>query len=261
MAKFAYIGGYGRSGSTLLEYLLTANPKVVACGEISSYFGPKTKARCTCRLPVAQCPVWSAVFEPPSQPKDHRELALTLFSHVSSNYEMMVDSSKTAWGSITAPFVLRRRLRESFQLIHIVRDPRAVCMSLLQRKRKRGESAPPALCCIWTTIGWLLANLSCEYFRWRYPRQYLHFRYEDLAQSPAELVQEVFTKLLPCDPWGREKIGTYNNQHQLHGNRMRRQPLSFADVREDTRWKKEMPLGYRRLVRAMSWPLRTRYGY
>jgi len=31
--RLIYIGGYGHSGSTLLEYLLAASPEVVACGE------------------------------------------------------------------------------------------------------------------------------------------------------------------------------------------------------------------------------------
>jgi hypothetical protein len=36
VTKLVYIGGYGHSGSTLLEYLLAASPKVVACGEVAS---------------------------------------------------------------------------------------------------------------------------------------------------------------------------------------------------------------------------------
>jgi hypothetical protein len=36
VTKLVYIGGYGHSGSTLLEYLLAASPKVIACGEVAS---------------------------------------------------------------------------------------------------------------------------------------------------------------------------------------------------------------------------------
>ena len=40
LAKLVYIGGYGRSGSTLLEYLLTTSPEVVACGEVGAASSP-----------------------------------------------------------------------------------------------------------------------------------------------------------------------------------------------------------------------------
>ena len=34
MPRVIYIGGYGHSGSTLLESLLTASPDVIGCGEV-----------------------------------------------------------------------------------------------------------------------------------------------------------------------------------------------------------------------------------
>ena len=52
-----------------------------------------------------------------------------------------------------------------------------------------------------------------------------------------------------------------DNLYQLYGNRMRRQLLLFSDVRLDIRWKSQMPRTYRRLVAALTWPLRAKYGY
>jgi hypothetical protein len=40
-----YIGGYGHSGSTLLEYLLAASPEIVACGEVSSVLRERGRQR------------------------------------------------------------------------------------------------------------------------------------------------------------------------------------------------------------------------
>ncbi len=49
MTKLVYIGGYGRSGSTLLEYLLTQQPTVVACGEVERHLRRFGKRKiCTC---------------------------------------------------------------------------------------------------------------------------------------------------------------------------------------------------------------------
>jgi hypothetical protein len=48
VTRLVYIGGYGHSGSTLLEYLLAASPKVVACGEVASVLRERgRKGECT----------------------------------------------------------------------------------------------------------------------------------------------------------------------------------------------------------------------
>jgi hypothetical protein len=39
MPQLVYIGGYGRSGSTLLETLMAASPDVIACGETVGVLG------------------------------------------------------------------------------------------------------------------------------------------------------------------------------------------------------------------------------
>ena len=59
MTRLVYIGGYGHSGSTLLEYLLAASPKVVAFGEVASVLRERgRKGKCTCGREVRLCPLW-----------------------------------------------------------------------------------------------------------------------------------------------------------------------------------------------------------
>ena len=62
MTRLVYIGGFGQSGSTLLESLLTANPQVVACGEIANGFEGRTgrELKCSCGELAKDCPVWGA---------------------------------------------------------------------------------------------------------------------------------------------------------------------------------------------------------
>jgi hypothetical protein len=107
LAKLVYIGGYGRSGSTLLEYLLAQNPKVVACGEIARHLRSFGRHKiCTCGEPMQACPVWGDFQHKSGRLKgsDHEDLGLALLEHVSGQYAVMVDSSKTAWGSMLMPF-------------------------------------------------------------------------------------------------------------------------------------------------------------
>jgi hypothetical protein len=264
MAKVVYIGGYGRSGSTLLEYLMTANPKLVACGEVASCWRKKLTLSntCTCGRSVQQCSVWHVFFGAKNATHwTHLDLSLALLEQISTDFELMVDSSKTAWGATAMPFKLRQKLGNNFHLIHVVRDPRAVCWSLIQSKKKHAVFSNPALRCIWTTLAWGIANLSCECFHWLHPDQYVRVHYEDLARRPGDVLNDLFKKLLPNAPWGLERIGSNDNRHQLHGNRMRKQSLSLNSVREDLRWRKEMPLGLCRLVAALTRSMRARYGY
>jgi hypothetical protein len=273
VTKLVYVGGFGQSGSTLFEQLITANPDAIACGEIVNGFGKRKgrELKCSCGRLRNDCPVWG-VFNQTSDtfsPWTHEALVMALVEQLAPKYAIMSDSSKTAWGSITAPFRLRSRLGPKLYLVHLVRDPRAVCWSairLAKLKKTRWRLAKqvlskPILRCLRTALGWWIANLSCEVFGWLYPDQYVRFHYENLACSPRIALHALFKLVSPDRDLRLTEIGANDNRHQLWGNRMRRQRLVFSDVRLDVLWKCEMPRAYRQLAGALTWPLRTRYGY
>ena len=279
MAKLVYIGGYGRSGSTLLEYLLTANPEVVGCGEVARHLRSFGRHKiCTCGQPMQDCPVWGN-FQHKSgrlEGLDHEQLTLALLDQVSGAHAVMVDSSKTAWGSTLMPFRLSRRLGEDFLLVHLVRDPRAVGWSTmrapprikktrkkgrvkLRQKSRRGSS--PAVRSLRTVIGWTIANLAWEMFGWRHPDRYLRVRYEDFAQAPLTVVGHVLSRVSLEAPVTLKRGEAGDNRHQLYGNAMRFESLSPTEIKEDVAWKTSMPKGYRRLIAGLCWPLCMRYAY
>ena len=194
---------------------------------------------------------------------------MMLRGHVNGKYAIMSDSSKTAWGTITAPFQLKRRLGECLYLVHLVRDPRAVCWSAIRLSKLRGWKwsrmkqllSTPTVRCVRTSLGWWVANLSCELFGWFYPRQYLRVQYEDLARCPDAALRTLFDLVSPGVAPQLTEMGVSDNRHQVYGNRVRRQWLLLSDVRLDESWKSEMALFYRYLAAALSWPLRIKYGY
>ena len=264
MTRLVYIGGYGRSGSTLLEYLLTANPVIAACGEVASVLKkrPTKKKKCTCGRLVGRCSVWGFLdLGGPHSVWDHAKLTLALLENSSQRYAAIVNSSKTSWGSIITPFDLRRRLGQRFQLVHVIRNPRAVCWSAIKKGKRRRSLTNCWLRCCWSTFGWWSANLACEIFCWFHPARYFRVRYEDLVKSPEALLHCLFDTVLPETVHVLAELGSSDNRHQLYGNRMRNQGLLLSDVHEDVGWKTEMPATYRRLVSCLSWPLRRRYGY
>jgi hypothetical protein len=139
VTKLVYIGGYGHSGSTLLEYLLTASPDVIACGEVASVVreGLKKK-KCTCGRPAKECPVWGAhLTSGKLAASSHADLDASLLAQEGAPYAALVDSSKTAGAYALAPFRLRRKAGSDFLLVHLVRDPRAVCWSAIKKTERR----------------------------------------------------------------------------------------------------------------------------
>jgi hypothetical protein len=267
LARLIYIGGYGRSGSTLLEYLLASHPSVVACGEVERHlrsFGRKT--RCTCGLQITKCPIWSAFQHTKRNRRawDHERLSLALLEHVKGQYTVMVDSSKTAWGAARIPFQLWRHLGEDFLLAHIVRDPRGVCWSRMRtpwKPEKSSREFGPTASCLRTAVGWVAANLACEAFGWLHPRNYLRVRYEDLIHAPRKTIATVLERVSLTAPPDFSAGEATDNRHQLYGNAMRFRSLSLSDLREDVAWKTAMPAMYRPLITGLCWPLYWRYGY
>jgi len=261
MTKLVYIGGYGHSGSTLLEYLLTRSSDLLACGEVVGTVRKRKKRKCTCGQKPEACPVWRFL---PAQRRTHAQIVAMLIQSFGDRYSAIVDSSKTAWGSLSSPFRLRRMLDGEFFLIHLTRQPAGVCWSLVKRKRIKDKSNrrlySDMLLCGWTVLGWSFANLSCELFGMMYPNQYVHLRYEDLVHAPISEVEGLLAKIVSKS----RRSGTNDacdNRHQLYGNGVRYHPPAIENVREDLRWKTEMPRRYFRMVSCLSFPLRLRYGY
>ena len=264
MTKLVYIGGYGHSGSTLLEYLLAASPETVACGEVASVLRDRDrKGKCTCRRQIKECPVWGPLFAA-SETLDgmsHEDLSRALVAQDRDAHAILVDSTKTAWRSAAVPFRLARALQPNFQLVHLVRDPRAVAWSGVKKAGRRGARPLLPLRSASAVLGWWIANLACELFAWSHPERYVRLRYEDLARSPGEAMRGLFADLVPGSEWCAAAIGVNDNRHQLYGNRMRAAKLSLAEVREDAGWQRDMPRLYRALVSLLTAPLRWRYGY
>src|SRR6202020_2298203 len=62
--RVLYIGGTGRTGSTLLTNLLGEFPGFFAAGELAFIwrFGFLNDGRCGCGLVLRDCPVWQSIF-------------------------------------------------------------------------------------------------------------------------------------------------------------------------------------------------------
>ena len=98
--------------------------------------------------------------------------------------------------------------------------------------RPKNDSRPssPLIESLRVAIGWIAANLACETFGWRHPKNYLRVRYEDLTHTPSKVIGETLRKMTLSSPLSLEPNDARDNRHQLYGNAMRFRPLSVAEI-------------------------------
>jgi hypothetical protein len=148
--KILYILSDGRSGSTLLDLLLGSHPRVQSLGEMKHFHryagtGGNVK-KCTCGKNLLACPHWGRMLEgldhdyslPLNQAEDFAMRNYDLFLRICkvADVTWICDSSKDPGRLdllLSSPGI-------DVEIIHLVRDPRAVAYSNI-RKRRRVQKA------------------------------------------------------------------------------------------------------------------------
>ncbi len=232
--KILYIGGAGRSGSTLLEMILGNVPGVFAMGEISGFWSYLREGNliCGCGARLEECEVWGQVIDrldlrSPARiealarlsEKIDRTRNLPLLAVLGSlasgevseltentrllyqaiqdvtGAELLIDSSKTPLHL----YLLKRIEDLDLRVLHLVRDARAVAYSWNQRSKRQLASTRP---------GAYMArrSLTSSVLRWLVENGFLqsqggtlaHYaliRYEDFVRQPYQELQRTLTVL------------------------------------------------------------------
>lgn len=304
-----FLGGMGRSGTTLLERLLGDLPGVETLGELVHLWerGLRDDERCGCGEPFSSCPFWRQVGDrafggwqrldvgdvialkqrvdrtrnvprlglPVLAPSVRRDLRryLDLYERVYAaaaevhGSAVVVDSSKHA----SLAYCLRWSRVIDLRVVQVVRDSPAVAYSwtrTVQRPEATGAAGDslgefmPRYGLLKVVLRWTVDNSMFDLLRLlRVPVELL--RYEDLVDRPAATLERlaVHAGLAP---------GTSGT---LHGDRLQVQPghtvagnpMRFVTgelvLRPDDRWRRRYPALKQRLVRTLTAPLRSRYGY
>lgn len=153
------------------------------------------------------------------------------------------------------------------RLLHVVRDPRAVAHSWSKRvARPEATAASSEQEMARYTAGraavqWMTQNASMDALS-RLGLPTLRVRYEDFVADPesefgriAEFAGHDGPSLALGERGVRLSVG-----HAISGNPMRFRGGPVG-VRADHRWREDLPSWRRRLVAAVTAPLRGRYGY
>jgi hypothetical protein len=174
---------------------------------------------------------------------------------------VIVDSSKRPWdaallGSIrnVAPF-----------FVHLVRDPRAMAYSQSKVKANPDRNQPAVMAPTGISASafqWIRRNLAADSVRRAHSSdRSLLIDYHDFCSRPREMVSaitflvgETGTRL----PFSDDHTVSLGGNHTVSGNPDRFR-LGQVPVREDNRWKDEMPRRDKMLVTSLTFPLMCRY--
>ena len=288
-----YLTGCSRSGSTLLDLILSAHPRVVSVGEVCNHARwLENNFACTCGAKVRECEFWQRVAG--MLRRDHLEARVT---RINSQLEKLRALLGFAAGARFLPvaaiqkyglasYHLFKAVREAsgksivldsskiplrllylglsgyfnLRIIHLVRDGRAYLNSTSKRAEKpaQGGWIPPVNA--WrSTLRWMSTNSLSRYITTRLPDTPSHLvKYEELASNPAAAVQRL-CEALQLD-YHRDMLqGAGAAAHNISGSRWRYQ----ADrvIRLDESWRTELARHRLLVFELLGRRMNRRFGY
>jgi hypothetical protein len=298
MTGLLYIGGIGRSGSTLLELLLAQCSGVCAVGELHALWERSLDggALCGCGQRLNACPLWRAVLArvavPPEvviaqQRRVDRTRFLPLlvapsvwppFARRLHSYAALLDEVYAELAARSASTVIVESSKQpanalllrhlpgiELRVVHLVRDSRGVAHSWTKRvaSEPRPDARPMARYApSRISLRWSLYNVLFSGLRLlRVPVLRLH--YEDLVADPeASLARVTAFARVPSGIGFLDASSAHvlRPSHSVIGNPVRFARGRIALVRDDE-WREALPRSQRFVVMALSWPLLVRYGY
>lgn len=263
-----YIGGYGRSGSTILDMMLSAHPAIASGGEIFRL--PElfacAEARCSCGRALRACPVWGRVrpvvdraarelggypalqarfrtFEgwagradPAAAPHWARvnRAAFDALIGAKPGARWVVDSSKTARCAARRPARLARLLDADLRLLSLRRRPADVMRSAAKgsnRALEAGRCSGGTGAALQAYAGWIAANASARSHARALGERARDLTYETFMEDPERTLAAIadWLALPPCADWEKRALGA--PRHLIGGNRTRFSPAAIRRQR------------------------------
>lgn len=242
MSKCIYIAGYGRSGSTLFDTMLSNCDGYHGIGEASNIFDViSNNEDCSCGQRLQDCVFWSRFAQGVdatlvgreqrmaegiwgwiffNRAAHYRSFWLNFFDAAENDGLIVVDSSKISRATLCRPLNLSR-LGVEISMVHLYRDPDDLLSSLLKGSNKslaKGmhTSRIEHLFLMRSFFGAFFSNLLTFIVGKFFFRQYFFIRYEELITIPFD----VFSRLGVRAEIGQD-FSSLTPGHAVSGNRMR----------------------------------------
>jgi hypothetical protein len=297
--KIVYIAGYGRSGSTLLERILSSNQKMFGVGELFHLLRLINGKNnfCSCGNEIHQCDFWSKIIAKINaeydieQTKQDRkffesitgifsciakrlkkqnyqdytkEIFSEIFKLVPSETKYIIDSSKTARNSLVRPVLLSNLF--DVKVIHLIRDGRGCMWSNLKgsnQKLEAGVDPTIPFAGLRTALNWPVANSGAHFFQLLNSQEsYCRVKYENFVENPENSLAKI-GDFLGVDFAAQINMLKLEQKvplgHQLDGNRLRKKEKII--LQPDLEWKSKLGFEYRLLFWLFAWPWGLFYKY
>ena len=300
MPAVLYIGGMGRSGSTILANVLGCHEHTWSIGEFVHVFerGRRDRELCGCGQLLPECEVWQAIGDAAFGGWENLDLDETLALqhavdqnryavrtlgqgspelreyaallgqlyqavHAVSGCPVIVDSSKHT----STAYVLRHVPDIDLRLVHLVRDSRGVAYSWTKsvtRPEAVGTADQmPRYHPVRSGLKWSAYNAMFHGLT-GLGVPLMRVRYEDdFIADPRRCVAEIlaFAGVEPGPlPFVGDDWVELTPSHTVSGN-PNRFSVGRIDLALDNEWRSRLPAHDRRIVGTMTWPLRRAYGY
>lgn len=228
--RVLYIGGTGRTGSTMVDQLLGQFASYFSGGEMAFFWsrGIQARAICACGEPVRDCPVWNHAIASVTDDPDRLAARMVALRHrfrwphvlimwipgfsrarmreiaeipstaariardvaAEQDIEVFIDSSKEPHYS----YILREGSDLDLRFLHLVRDPRAVGRSWQRRRTEAGLTTDEIMeqrTSPITSAYYMFSNIVSELFWGRRSDRYAFLRYEDFVADPARILEAI----------------------------------------------------------------------
>jgi len=221
--NYIYIAGYGRSGSTLADTILSASKNAIGLGE-ARYFQKELneKRKCACGECIESCNFWSSISEKYLKNKsDFFQLYLEHLIQYSkeNNIEFYVDSSKSTAGSIFWVFKIMFNI-QNIKLIIIKRKFSEVIKSVRRGTNNylQYNDKEKRFRLLRATISYYLSHFFAKFLSIFNKTLYISF--DELVSNPNLIILKVNAKFNLSIDYVNEN---WNLSHQIAGNRMKNQ--------------------------------------
>lgn len=238
--RLLFIASLGRSGSTLLDLLLGANPQMVGLGEVwkTLRLAGEDQHTCTCGAPGLECPVWGAILESRRRAADQSMgesyRALVARAREVHGDAVLVDSSKDLPVLVEVAGVMDKQL----QVLFLLKDVRAYAASAADADRAPGATlVKDALhrSSFLRALQWYQRNRAFADYLQGSGLSFMQLGYEELCFRPEFILGKI------CDfagvPFDAMMLSpTTSNSHILRGNPMRWSSSRRKAIVYDNRW-------------------------
>lgn len=232
MKKYIYIGGYGRSGSTILDLYISSSG-LFSIGEFicikDNYNSGKP---CTCGDRIEECDIWKSLVL-----RRNKSFFKSWFSSLFKEWDVnskldysIVDSSKTSYDAAWRPFYISYIARNKFKFsyIHVFRSPFIMVKSVFSGSNKLLEKGIDhkrigLLQSIKTIINYYISFLAGSLIKLFNKDKSIFLDFDEFLEneeSRNRLVSYLDLEKIP-ELKGGFKINKDYSEHMIDGNRLR----------------------------------------